>query len=73
MDRFLTVNLVAPLLRVFGRSGNSRLRIPILMYHAITNDPEPGVRGYYRLNTPPALFREHLQVLKDESFTVIDL
>lgn len=72
MDRFLTVNFAAPLRRLFN-GHDSGLCIPILMYHAITDDPEPGVRGYYRLNTPPSLFREHLQILKNEGFTVMDL
>lgn len=72
MDRFLTVNIVAPWRRIFG-GRRSTLRIPILMYHSITDDPEPGVKGYYRLNTPPALFREHLEILKDEGYTVVDL
>ncbi len=72
MDRFISVNFVAPLRRMFA-AHDSATSIPILMYHSITDDPEPGVRGYYRLNTPPARFREHLQILKDESFAVIDL
>lgn len=72
LDRFLTVNLIAPLRRVYN-ARSAPLRIPILMYHAVTDEPEPGVRGYYRLNTPPALFRRHLQILKDESFAIVDL
>jgi len=72
MDRWLTVNVVSPLRRTLGQRS-SECRIPILMYHAVTDDPEPGVRGYYRLNTPPALFREHLRILRDEGFTVVDL
>jgi peptidoglycan/xylan/chitin deacetylase (PgdA/CDA1 family) len=72
MDRLVSVNFVAPLRRMFA-GHESAARIPILMYHAITDDPEPGVRGYYRLNTPPALFHEHLRLLKAEGFQVIDL
>lgn len=43
------------------------------MYHSITDDPEPGVGGYYRLNTPPSMFRQHLRILRDEGFSVVDL
>jgi peptidoglycan/xylan/chitin deacetylase (PgdA/CDA1 family) len=43
------------------------------MYHSISDDPEPGVRGYYRLNTPPTLFQEHLRVIREEGFTAVDL
>ena len=72
IDRWLTLYLVAPFRRVLYHQ-ESRLRVPILMYHAITDDAEPGVRAYFRLNTPPALFRDHMQILKDEGFRVVDL
>lgn len=71
LDRFVSVHLVAPMLR--GSAGASAGGIPILMYHSVSDDPEPGVRPYYRLATPPALFRDHLSVLADEGFTVVSL
>ena len=35
------------------------------MYHSISDDPEPGVRSYYRVCTSPQRFREQMQWLKD--------
>lgn len=72
IDRLLTLYAVAPVRRLLNRQG-SRRRIPILMYHSITDDVEPGVRDYFRLNTPPNLFGIHLQILKEEGFRVVDL
>ena len=74
-DRLLTTALVDPALRAIRRlrASTGPQSVPVLMYHSITDDPEPGVGGYYRLNTPPSLFREHLRILKDEGFTVVDL
>ncbi len=70
MDRWITLNVFWPLLR--HRAERNR-RVVILMYHSVSHAADPKRPGYYRLNTPPALFRQHLQLLKDEAFTVIDL
>lgn len=43
------------------------------MYHSVSDDPEPGVHPYYRLATPPALFRDHLSILSDQGFSVVSL
>jgi peptidoglycan/xylan/chitin deacetylase (PgdA/CDA1 family) len=74
-DRLITVGLMDPALRIlraFGRRETNPV-VPILMYHSITDDPEPGVSPYFRLNTPPAVFRAHLQLLRDEGYTVLTL
>ena len=76
VDQMLTTRLVAPFLRIARRRSaeeEASPRLPVLMYHSISDDPEPGVRGYYRLNTPPALFQEHLRVIREEGFTAVDL
>lgn len=74
-DRFVTTALVHPVLQAVRRLRvpGPECIFPILMYHSITDDPEPGVCGYYRLNTPPSLFRDHLRILRDEGFSVVDL
>lgn len=75
LDRLVTTGLVHPALQAMRRLYASiRERVlPILMYHSISDDPEPGVSGYYRLNTPPTLFRDHLKIIRDEGFTAMDL
>lgn len=55
------------------RGSRKALRIPILMYHSISDDPEPGVHPYYRICTPLALFRQHMQFLYENGYEVIPL
>lgn len=69
LDRSITLGCVAPLL---GANTRAR-RLPILMYHSISDHAPDGLKGYYQLNTPGALFREHLQILKEEGFRVVSL
>jgi hypothetical protein len=71
LDRFITLNLVHPLRQAFTALKRSDSRspldpfLPILMYHSISEDPELGVRPYYRVCTSPQRFREQMQWLKD--------
>lgn len=80
LDRFITLNLVQPCrraLRLFPSSTpqplNSKWAVPILMYHSITDDPEPGVSPYYRVNTSPSVFRQHMQFLADHGYRTLTL
>jgi peptidoglycan/xylan/chitin deacetylase (PgdA/CDA1 family) len=69
LDRLLTLYLFGPL----GRWRNPRgLRIPILMYHSISDDRETG-HPYYWINTSPVLFARHMQYLHDNGYAVISL
>ncbi len=43
------------------------------MYHSISDDPEPGVSPYYKLNTSPAVFRQQMQFLADHGCRTISL
>lgn len=43
------------------------------MYHSISDDSEHGIHPYYRICTPPALFRKHMQFLYDNGYQVISL
>jgi peptidoglycan/xylan/chitin deacetylase (PgdA/CDA1 family) len=71
VDRVITIQVVQRLRRCLQRCGwrQKEQTVPILMYHSISDDPEPGVPGYYRLNTPPAVFRGHLEVLQREGYS----
>jgi peptidoglycan/xylan/chitin deacetylase (PgdA/CDA1 family) len=71
VDRFASIFVAHPLLS----AGLLRLRpgIPILMYHSIADDPEPGVPDYYRLTTSPARFREQMLWLRERGYIVIPL
>jgi peptidoglycan/xylan/chitin deacetylase (PgdA/CDA1 family) len=80
LDRFITLNLVQPLRRSLARveilgfqPSPSVTSLPILMYHSISDDPEPGVRSYYRVCTSPQRFREQMQWLKDNGYQGVTL
>ncbi|MGH9370693.1 MAG: polysaccharide deacetylase family protein [Vicinamibacterales bacterium] len=71
VDRFASVFLARPLLTsglVPVKSG-----IPILLYHSVSDDPEPGVSPYYRLATSPARFREQMEWLRASGHSVVGL
>jgi peptidoglycan/xylan/chitin deacetylase (PgdA/CDA1 family) len=86
LDRLITLNLVQPFRRAWFKvqssapslnpqpsTLNSKWRVPILMYHSISDDPEPGVSPYYQVNTRPAVFRQHIQFLADHGYRTINL
>ena len=60
LDRLLTLHFFQRL----GRGG-AKDRLPILMYHSISEDPEEEVSPYYRVCTSPQRFRAQMQWLKD--------
>jgi peptidoglycan/xylan/chitin deacetylase (PgdA/CDA1 family) len=47
--------------------------LPILMYHSISDDPEPGISPYFRVATSPTRFRQQMLWLRDRHYSVIDL
>jgi peptidoglycan/xylan/chitin deacetylase (PgdA/CDA1 family) len=69
-DRFLSLRIFHLLLRVAGNSD--KLRIPILMYHSISDEPESG-HPYKWINTSPKRFAEHMTFLLNNNYKVIDL
>jgi peptidoglycan/xylan/chitin deacetylase (PgdA/CDA1 family) len=70
-DRGISMAVVAPLKRL-GLWPDS-VGVPILMYHSVSEDPEPGVSPYYRLAISPALFRRHMETLRDGGYRVVSL
>ena len=70
IDRALTTAVFHPLRRALGQGG---LRLPVLMYHRICDDPEDGVAPYYRVNTSPSVFRQHLRQLASEGYQTMGL
>lgn len=70
LDRALSVGLVHPISR-FLNLGRSP-RIPILMYHGISNS-KGTKHPYFETNTSPQLFVEHMRFLKDNGYTTTDL
>jgi peptidoglycan/xylan/chitin deacetylase (PgdA/CDA1 family) len=62
-DRFVSVCISEPLLHFDRLHPGSRL--PILMYHSISDDREERVKPYYRVATSPRRFAEQMQWLSD--------
>jgi peptidoglycan/xylan/chitin deacetylase (PgdA/CDA1 family) len=70
-DRWLTLGLFGPLDRLgFGARG---FRLPILMYHSISDEPEDGVAPYYQTCTRPAVFARHMALLKSLGYRGVNL
>jgi peptidoglycan/xylan/chitin deacetylase (PgdA/CDA1 family) len=71
LDRLATLYCFYPLKKM--KSSNEELRIPILMYHSISEDNENGVHPYYRTSTSPNIFAGHMKFLYENNYSVIDL
>lgn len=79
-DRLITLSVVQPLrhtlhsLRITGSYHSIyNWPVPILMYHSISNDAEPRLSPYYKVNTSPTVFREHIGFLAKQNYRSIDL
>lgn len=70
IDRFLTLYFFKHLAKIYPQTEG--IRIPILMYHSISDEPEKG-HPYFWINTPPGRFAEHMKFLHDNNYKVIDL
>lgn len=71
IDRFLTMFLFYPVRKMLKESDG--VRIPILMYHSISDDSDENVHPYYQTNTLPERFEEHLQFLHKNRYSVTSL
>jgi peptidoglycan/xylan/chitin deacetylase (PgdA/CDA1 family) len=71
LDRTISLYLVRPLMKT-GIVPAKRT-VPILMYHSISDAPEPGVSSYYKTNTSPARFEQQMRWLTEAGFRSIDL
>jgi len=72
LDRLVTLGVVNPVRRASAffpaqarGYGSGRRTLPILMYHSISDDRQPGVAPYYRTVTTPRRFAEQMRLLQD--------
>lgn len=70
-DRFASVHLVRQLLRAVNSRRTNR--VPILMYHSISDHTFGKMCPYYQINTSPGVFAEQMRVLSEDGYTVLDL
>lgn len=71
IDRCLTLYFFNPLMRI--RPQSTERRIPILMYHSISNGIQGKVHPYYETTTSPQVFAEHMKYLQENGYQVISL
>jgi peptidoglycan/xylan/chitin deacetylase (PgdA/CDA1 family) len=78
LDRLVTLNLMQPLRQVIGSlsSTASPLKgwsVPILMYHNICDEPEPGISPYYQTNTSPAVFQQQMRFPANNGYRTLSI
>lgn len=66
-DAFITLNVAQPLRRLFPPKGR---RVPILMYHSIS-DREEGGHPYFRTVTSPAAFERQMRYLHENGYAAV--
>jgi len=71
LDKFLTLYFFHPLLSNVNRK--SKLRIPILMYHSISNDIKMGGHPYFEVCTSPQVFDKQMMFLQDKGYSSINI
>lgn len=71
VDRFATLYFFNPLLKRFP--PHNKLRIPILMYHSISEDKSNSVHSYYKTTTSPRIFSEQMNFLAENNYRVISV
>jgi peptidoglycan/xylan/chitin deacetylase (PgdA/CDA1 family) len=70
LDRFLTLYFFRHFIKKQPSAGDKR--IPILMYHSISDEKEIS-HPYYHVNTSPAVFDAHIRYLHENNYSVINL
>jgi peptidoglycan/xylan/chitin deacetylase (PgdA/CDA1 family) len=71
IDRIATIYLFSPLQQ---RSPRVELpSVPILMYHSISRIRERRVHPYYRIQTMPEVFAQHMAFLRDHGYRTLNL
>jgi len=80
LDRLVTLGVVNPLRRASSlvpswglRPAAGRRSLPILMYHSVSEDPEPRVGAYFRTAVTPRRFAEHMRFLQLRGWRAVGL
>jgi len=71
LDRFLTLYLVRPLMRM--KLTEKSPGIPILMYHSVSDNAQTVAHPYFQTTTTPNTFRRHMAFLHENGYTVLPL
>lgn len=68
-DALATLYFFHPLRKL---SPSRRVRVPILMYHSISDSDESPTHPYYRTTTSPAVFARHMQFLHENNYLAVN-
>jgi peptidoglycan/xylan/chitin deacetylase (PgdA/CDA1 family) len=71
LDRLVTLYLCHPAARIMGLK--SRARVPILMYHSISDNLFAKSHPYYQINTSPNVFARQMRWLRHSGYRTMDL
>jgi peptidoglycan/xylan/chitin deacetylase (PgdA/CDA1 family) len=71
LDRLASVYLGHPATRLFGADRGSR--VPILMYHSVSENLFGKSHPYYQINTSPPMFARQMRWLKHAGYRTMDL
>src|ERR1700722_6365855 len=69
VDRLVSLRLVRPLRRI--GAAPAALRIPILMYHSISEPAADSRHPYFGTVTSPAVFEQQMRFLPDSGFDTL--
>jgi peptidoglycan/xylan/chitin deacetylase (PgdA/CDA1 family) len=69
IDRLFSLFIINPFVKMTNRNH----KIPILMYHSISEKNDDDVPAYYRQNTHPDTFEAHMRILTEKGYKAIDL
>jgi len=71
VDRLATLYLAHPLRRIIGRNSSSR--VPILMYHSVSDNLFGKSHPYYQINTSPRVFARQMRWLRQNGYRTMDI
>jgi peptidoglycan/xylan/chitin deacetylase (PgdA/CDA1 family) len=69
-DALATLYFFHPLQRL---AQSRKVRVPILMYHRISDCDESTIHPYYRTATAPAVFAQHMRFLHENNYVSVSL
>lgn len=71
LDRLTTLYFGLPITKLMGPKSGTR--VPILMYHSISDNLFGKSHPYFHINTSPDIFRRQMRCLQQEGYRSIDL
>jgi peptidoglycan/xylan/chitin deacetylase (PgdA/CDA1 family) len=70
-DRLATLYVCHPVARIMGLKSGAR--VPILMYHSISDNLFAKSHRYYQINTSPNVFERQMRWLRHNGYRTMDL